>query len=286
MLTTLCLFILSGCQTLPTRSSPTSPESPASESTSQLDYINEAELVYATDIEDRGWELEDYRMETGDVLNISVWQVEDLRRTVVVRPDGKISFPLIGDIQAKGVTIDGLRNTIEKKLGKYIRVPQVSVIVEAFGGKRVVVIDESGGGGIIRFTKPIRMVEVLAMAGGYDSDINLHKVYIVRGSMERGKPTKIIVVNVHKIFREGDMGENILVHSDDIVFLARGWLSTVTNFVGKIDTLKSDVTKVIAQANYYRNVDNILPWYPKRTDIDLQRDKRAFGKGDWGIGDD
>ncbi len=280
---TIFLFILCGCQTLPTRSSPTSPESAAGESTGQLDYINEAELVYATDIEDRGWELEDYRMETGDVLNISVWQVEDLRRTVVVRPDGKISFPLIGDIQAKGVTIDGLRNTLEEKLGKYIRVPQVSVIIEAFGGKRVIVIDESGGGGIIRFTKPIRMVETLAMAGGYDSDINLHKVYIIRGSMEKGKPTEIIVVNAHKIFREGDMSENILVHSDDIIFLARGWLSSVTNFVGKMDTLKSDVTKVITQAHYFRNIDNVAPWRTTATDIDMTNKQRGYEAGDWGL---
>ena len=283
VLTTLSLFILSGCQTLPTRSSSISSESSTGESTGQLDYIDEAELIYATDIEDRGWELEDYRMETGDVLNISVWQVEDLRRTVVVRPDGKISFPLIGDVQGKGVTIDGLRNAIEEKLGKYIRVPQVSVIVEAFGGKRVIVIDESGGGGIIRFTKPIRMVEALAMAGGYDSNINLHKVYIVRGSMEKGKPTKIIVVNAHKIFREGDMSENVLVHSDDIIFLARGWLSSVSSFVGEMDKLKGEVDEIITQAHYFRNIDNVAPWRTTATDIDMTKGQRGYTAEDWGL---
>ena len=287
------LFILYGCQTLPAgrqglppKNSAVSSSPSAEGQAGQLGYINEAELIYATDIEDRGWELEDYRIETGDVLNISVWQVEDLQRTVVVRPDGKISFPLIEDIQAKGVTIVELRRTLEEKLGKYIRVPQVSIIVEAFGGKRAVVIDESGGGGIIRFTEPIRVVEALAMAGGYKTSVNLHKLYIVRGSMEKGKPTKIIIVNAHKIFREGNMSENILVRSDDVIFLARGWLSTLTKFVGQLDTLRTEMNRVITQANYYRNIDNIVPWYPSRTDIDLTRDDRAFTKGDWHIGDE
>lgn len=239
------------------------------------EYINKATVYYASEIEDRGWQLKDYEIETGDVLNISVWQIEDLRRTVVVRPDGKISFPLIGDVQAKGVTIENLRVDLEDMLNKYIRIPQVSVIVQSFGGKRAIVIDESGGGGIIRFAEPVRIIEALAMAGGYNADINLSKIYVVRGGLTPGDEPKIIVVNAHKIFREADMRENILIHANDIIFLARGWLSSLTEFTNQIDS-------VISHANHYRNMDNIAPWNYKTTDIDLR--EGDFIKDDWGIG--
>lgn len=287
LLSILCLFIISGCQTLPVKNALTNSDIPSGESAKPLPNVKQAELIYAGDIDDRGWELKDYRAETGDVLNISVWQVEDLQKTVVVRPDGKISFPLIGDIRAKGVTIEELRNMLEEKLGKYIRVPQVSVIVEAFGGKRVIVIDESGGGGIIRFAEPIRVAEALAMAGGYKTGVNLHKIYIIRGSQKKEEPSKIIVVNAHKIFREADMRENILIHSDDIIFLARGWLATLTTFIDQLDSIKTELNKVVVQANYYRNFDRIAPWFPNRTAIDLPREKgRArWVKGDWGVGE-
>ena len=264
----LVCFIIAGCATAPYKT-----ESEYTDS----GFINEATIYYASEIEDRGWQLKDYEIENGDVLLITVWQIEELQRGVVVRPDGKISFPLIGDVQARGLTIENLRKDLEEKLSKYIRIPQVSVIVEAFGGKRVVVIDESGGGGIIRFAEPIRIIEALAMSGGYNTDINLSKIYIVRGGLTKGDESKIIVVNAPKIFRDGDMRENILVHANDIIFLARGWLSTLTHFTDQLDT-------VISKANHYRNLDNIVPWNYKTTDIDLR--KGDFEEGDFGVGGD
>ncbi|GEM_PF-1880210 len=283
IISALCMFTATGCVSLPHKN-----ESVATQETS-LDkpgFINETKVYYANEIEDRGWQLEDYRMEGGDVLNVSVWQIPDLEKTVVVRPDGKFSFPLIGDVQAKGATIEEVRMALEEKLSKYIRVPQVSVIVESFGGKRAIVIDESGGGGIIRFAEPIRVIEALAMAGGYNTDVNLHKIYVIRGGITKGDEPKIIVVNAHKIFRQADMRENILIHSDDIIFLARGWLATFTDFVDQLDTVKTEIRKVVEQANFYRNIDNITPWN-KAVDMDLPKDKgrRVFIKGDWGIGD-
>jgi len=268
--------LTTGCATTPLKNK---------EAQDKPGYINDVKLYYASEIEDRGWQLEDYKMESGDVLNISVWQIAELEKIVVVRPDGKFSFPLIGDVEARGKTIEQLRTDLEERLGKYIRVPQASVIVESFGGKRAIIIDEAGGGGIIRFAEPIRIIEALAMAGGYNKDINLHKIYVIRGGQIKDDQPKIIIVDAHKIFREADMRENILVRSDDIIFLARGWLATITDFIDQLDTVKTELNKVVGQANYYRNIDNIVPWN-KAVDIDLPRDKgrRVFTKGDWDIG--
>lgn len=282
MVLCLCIFIIAGCATV---SSKYKSIASKQNSSGGSEYINEAKVYYANEIEDRGWELEDYRVEGGDVLNISVWQIKELRRVVVVRPDGKFSFPLIEDVQAKGRTIEEVRGDLQEKLSKYIRIPEVSIIVEAFGGKRAIVIDESGGGGIIRFAEPIRIIEALAMAGGYSADVNLHKIYVIRGGLTKGDEPKIIVVNAHKIFRQADMRENILVHADDIIFLARGWLATLTDFVGQMDTLKTQINKVITQANYYRNIDNIVPWKRQWSLTDINIRKGDYKKGDWDIGE-
>ena len=210
-------------------------------------YLNKAEktpplnveITYAVDIPDRGWNLKDYSIEKGDVLSVSVWQVEELKRTVVVRPDGKISFPLIGDVQAEGKTIQALRAQITSKLAKFIRNPQVSVIIKEFGGKRAVVLNELGGGGVIRFTTPIKVLEALAMAGGYNTDLNLKKIYIIRESEKGGQPVKIIIVNAQDVLRKGDVRENIYVKSGDIIFLARGAFASVKYFQQQIQSVIS-----------------------------------------------
>ena len=75
-----------------------------------------AKFIKASDFKEDKWALENYLIDMGDILEISVWQVEDLQRDVVVRPDGKISFPLIGDIQASGKTIEQLREEVVDKI--------------------------------------------------------------------------------------------------------------------------------------------------------------------------
>lgn len=185
------------------------------------------DVLQAKDIPNRGWDIKDYRIEKDDVLEISVWQAEELKRSVVVRPDGKISFPLIGDVEAEGKSVEDVRRVIKEKISKYVRNPQVSVIIKEFGGKRATVLKETEGGGVIRFTSPITIIEALAMAGGYNTDLNLKKVFVIRPPQKEGGHVKIIVVNVQNILRKGDIRENIYLRSDDIIFLPRGGFATV-----------------------------------------------------------
>lgn len=209
------------------------------------DYLDDVEkappllvdVIYARDVKNRGWEVGDYKVEIDDVLEISIWQVEELTRTVIVRPDGKISFPLVGgNIQAQGKPLEELEKDLAEKLSKYIKNPRVAIMIQEFGGKRAVVIKESGGGGVLRFTTPITVMEALAMSGGYNASLNLKKIYIIREPKE-GEHTKIIVVNAQDVLRRGDIRENVYIRSQDVIFLARGWLASVEAFqkeVGKI----------------------------------------------------
>lgn len=183
-------------------------------------------ILSAKSIPNRGWDIKDYRIEKDDVLEIFVWQAEELKQTVVVRPDGKISFPLIGDILAEGKSVEEVRKDITEKISKYVRNPQVSVIIKEFGGKRATIIKEIGGGGVIRFTSPITIIEAIGMGGGYHTDINFKNVFVIRAPEKGENFVKIIVVNVQDILRKGDLRENIYLHSEDIIFLPRGGFAT------------------------------------------------------------
>ena len=92
-----------------------------------------------------------YEIGPEDVLDISVWKNPELSRTVPVRPDGKVSLPLVNDIQASGLTPVDLRDQVTAKLSEYIPAPEVSVIVREVHSRKVTVAGAVGGQGIVAF---------------------------------------------------------------------------------------------------------------------------------------
>ena len=159
--------------------------------------IGDIRIIRAADLVEETWTLENYHIDTGDVLEISVWQVEELQKTVVVRPDGKISFPLIGDIVAGGRTIEEVSKSIAAGLSTYIKEPKVSAIITSFGGKKIVVLGEVANQGIIRFTEPIRIMEVLALSGGYAESAGLKTVLVIRGDLKNHTDVIVVLSLIH-----------------------------------------------------------------------------------------
>ncbi|NQT95957.1 MAG: polysaccharide biosynthesis/export family protein [Candidatus Omnitrophica bacterium] len=196
--------------------------------------IGKIVIISASEIEQKEWSLENYVIDSGDVLEISVWQVEELSRKVVVRPDGNISYPLIGEVVTGGKTVEDLTQDISDKLKTYIKAPKVSVIITQFGGKKIVVLGEVANKGIIRFTEPIRIMEVLALSGGYTESAGLKSVLVIRGDLKNN--TDVIVVNVMEIFK-GNLRQNIYVRKHDLIFVPRSFIGNVAYFVRQISPL-------------------------------------------------
>lgn len=114
----------------------------------------------------------------GDTIEISVWREDTLQKNVQVRPDGKISFPLIGDIQAEGRTVEELRIDIQEKISEYVPDSPVSVILNELNSSRAYVIGKVASPGVVLLTGNIRIMQALAIRGGLttfagESDINL-----------------------------------------------------------------------------------------------------------------
>jgi polysaccharide export outer membrane protein len=122
----------------------------------------------------------DYVIGLEDLLSITVWRESELSRSVPVRPDGKISFPLIGQLQAAGQTPLQLQKTLTALLDPYIASPEVSVIVQEARSQRINVVGEVNRPGSYSLTKPMTVLDALALAGGFRDFAKSNKIVILR----------------------------------------------------------------------------------------------------------
>ena len=155
-----------------------------------------------------------YVVQPNDVLSIFVWKETNLSGKVVVRPDGRISFPLIQDMQAAGLNPVQLKENIEKALMQYIDVPNVTVIVEAIQSYRVYVNGKVGKPGVIMNEKPISVLMALALAGGTQEFANTSEIVIVRGS---GEDSTLYRFNYPDVIKGKNFNQNMLLRSGDVV---------------------------------------------------------------------
>jgi polysaccharide export outer membrane protein len=110
--------------------------------------------------------VQEYRLAKEDVVEVAVWKEPDLSRTVPVRPDGKITLPLLGDVVAEGLTPTQLEKTVQEKLAPLVRDPRVTVIVHDVNGSRVYVTGMVTRPGVFPLRSHMTVLQALAMAGG------------------------------------------------------------------------------------------------------------------------
>ncbi len=123
---------------------------------------------------------EEYIIGPSDVLEIFVWKEPDFSREVLVRPDGRITLPLIDDVMAAGKTPLQLKEIIQKKLQEYIDLPVVTVIVKGIESKYYYIIGEVAHPGGYLFNKPITILQALALAGGFSEWAKKDKIMVIR----------------------------------------------------------------------------------------------------------
>ena len=157
---------------------------------------------------------EPYRIQPGDVLSVSVWKEQDLQGEVLVRPDGGLSFPLVGDLPAAGRTIEEQRRAVDERLRKFIPDPAVTIAVKQIGGNRIYVLGKVNRPGEYPFTRPIDVMQALSLAGGATSFAEVDGIQILR--REQGKQTALRF-EYSAVERGRKLEQNILLHSGDTV---------------------------------------------------------------------
>ena len=155
-----------------------------------------------------------YRIQPGDVLIVSVWKETDLRSEVLVRSDGGVSFPLAGELQAAGHSVEELRTSIKERIKEYIPDAVVTVAVKEIGGNRVYVIGKVNRPGEFAFRGPIDVMQALSLAGGTTSFAAVNDIHILR--RENGQQ-KAIQFRYSEIESGRKLEQNILLRSGDTV---------------------------------------------------------------------
>lgn len=154
-----------------------------------------------------------YRIGPEDVLHISVWGNEELTRDATVRPDGKISLPLLQDIQAEGLTAEELSEVIHQKLLGYVKSPDVAVIVTEINAPKVFVIGNVIKPGPYPLRSDTSILQALALAGGFTPFASPKKITVIRN---KGGEREIRKVNYYDMIDNGE-GNYMLKPGDTIV---------------------------------------------------------------------
>jgi polysaccharide export outer membrane protein len=152
----------------------------------------------------------EYVLGADDVLHVIVWDNKELEMTVAVRPDGKISYPLAGEIQAQGRTVDELTAVLRERLSWSIKEPKLSVIVKEIRSYRVHFLGRVAKPGPHPITPGTPLLQALSLAGGTTENADLAAAYIIRGDRR-------FAVDLRRLVQEGDVSRNLVLKTDDVI---------------------------------------------------------------------
>jgi len=156
----------------------------------------------------------DYKIGPQDVLRIDVWKEPDISRTIPVRPDGKVSLPLLNDVQAAGLTAMQLAGSLRESLSKYLTNPQVTVTVTEINSRRVYITGEVAHAGALPLLPNMTVLQALSSAGGFTQFAKLKNIYVLRN--EDGKQVKH-PFNYKEVVKGNFPEQNILLQPGDVI---------------------------------------------------------------------
>jgi len=158
----------------------------------------------------------DYVIGADDQLGIIFWREKEMSADVVVRPDGKISLPLINDIQAAGLTPDELRVTLTTAASRYIEDPTITVVVRAINSRRVFITGQVEKPGPYPLTSPTTVLQLLALAGGVADWAKSEDIQVMR--TESGKTTNYRF-NYKDVIKGKNLQQNVMLKPGDTVIV-------------------------------------------------------------------
>jgi polysaccharide export outer membrane protein len=181
-----------------------------------------------------------YFIGAGDVLNVKVFPAEEFSREVTVRPDGTIDVPLVGSVKVEGMSSSELESVMTAKFSKYVSDPRITINVRKFSSDTVAIIGEARATGYFEYREGMRLLDLVARAGGLADYPKADKVRIYRRVKDaEGKiKEEIIKADISEILK-GHMEYNIPLAAGDIVYVPR--------------------TRIYKGAKWLS--DNLVPWF-------------------------
>lgn len=177
----------------------------------------------------------------GDTIEITVYRHDDLKKTVKVGTSGKIMFPLIGDVQAAGISIFQLRDNMQERLSIYIVDPQVTISVTTVQSQKIIVLGEVNNPGAFTLDTDITLMEAISKAGGMTEDAKSSNVLLIRKG--QGK-SNVVSMDFKKVIKKGDLSQNIVLQSDDIIYVPAVAIADVSWFFSHLSRILSPIVNL------------------------------------------
>jgi len=157
-----------------------------------------------------------YRIGSGDILEIVTWKEPDFTREIIVRLDGKITFPLLDDVHVAGLTPLKVKHRIEEGLKEYVTAPIVTVSVKGAESQKFYILGEISRTGEYKLAKNLTVLQAFALAGGFTEWASKKEIILIRH--EHGRE-KIIRINYKNIARGRDFSQNIFIQANDTIIV-------------------------------------------------------------------
>jgi len=164
----------------------------------------------------------DYKIQPGDLLQITVYQEKDMDRSVRVSGNGTIGFPLAGSLQFGGLSVPEAEEALSKKLAEYIISPQISVFIKEYGNKQIYILGEVKKPGSIDIPAERRLtvLEAITLSGGFTDLAARDRTKILRNV--NGK-SQSITVEVSRITKDGDKSADVYLEPNDVVYVPQSF---------------------------------------------------------------
>ncbi|HVO47248.1 MAG TPA: polysaccharide biosynthesis/export family protein [Steroidobacteraceae bacterium] len=155
-----------------------------------------------------------YRLQPGDVIDISVWKEQDLQHEMLIRPDGGLNFPLAGEIDTTGKTVEDVRSILAERLKRYVPMPVVTVALKSIGGNRIYVLGKVNKAGEFPIARSVDVMQALSLAGGTTPFAALNDIVILR---RQNGQQQAFPFHYSDVARGRDLSQNIELQSGDTV---------------------------------------------------------------------
>jgi len=156
---------------------------------------------------------------------------ETLNQEVIVRPDGKISIPLAGEVFAVGLTFNQLKEELTQRLEEHIYYPVVTISLKNLGGRKVIVLGEVRHPGVYSVTGKNTILEAIGLANGLTPDAVASSTILINGGLHNPKGRKL---DLTRALKKADMSQNIVLHAEDIIYIPRTSIASVSHVLSQI----------------------------------------------------
>ena len=161
-------------------------------------------------------QLPDYALNAGDTLDIAVWKEPDLTKSVIVRPDGKFSFPMVGEVIAAGRSVAHIETEVTTRLKPYMPEPVVSIAVKNLDGCKIYVIGQVSKAGAFVMNPRINVLQALSLAGGMTPFAAVNDIVVLRGS---GTAQHALPFHYGEVVKGHNLSQNLLLEAGDVVIV-------------------------------------------------------------------